>query len=593
MDDYRREAEHFLTEETQFHLGMLPTEQSHPRTRGLAETLHEDTAAGVRLLQGVDQDVAAVARRVLAGAEMARLVDALHEALAAGRRVCFSGCGATGRLSILLEGMWRWFWRDVAAQQPAQAAQAAKLADQIVSIMTGGDYALIRSVEGFEDYVAFGRQQVIEADLAAGDVLVAISEGGETSSVIGTLMEAGERGLRTFFVFNNPADILAAHIERSRRVIQDPTVTVLDLASGPMAVAGSTRMQATTAELLVVGCALEQALLRLLPEVLPAEALAALPEGWLQPVDGAAQFAALLDDLARPEAVAALASWVDAEHELYAAGGRITYYAGACLLDIFTDTTERAPTFMLPPFRKMDDSVSPPSWAFVKDPLRTTPDAWRHVLGREARCLSWDPARYEALGASERIVAHPPALSRDDLMKFLIGGETDLSRSEVTPNAAMAVLLTPELEGPGAGPWQDAFAGCAGPYGQRLAVVIGDSAGPVAGTAEALHVPCRLTPTPLGLWDRLAAKLALNTISTATMGKLGRLVSNWMANVECSNKKLIDRGTRLVSELSGLDYETACVELHRTIAEQRASARPGQARVSPVAATLQRLGRGA
>ena len=62
MDDYRRDAEHFLTHETQFHLGMMPTEQSHPHTRGLAETLQQDCAAGVRLLQAVDQDVAALAR---------------------------------------------------------------------------------------------------------------------------------------------------------------------------------------------------------------------------------------------------------------------------------------------------------------------------------------------------------------------------------------------------------------------------------------------------------------------------------------------------------------------------------------------------
>ena len=44
-------------------------------------------------------------------------------------------------------------------------------------------------------------------------------------------------------------------------------------------------------------------------------------------------------------------------------------------------------------------------------------------------------------------------------------------------------------------------------------------------------VPCRLTATRSG-WDRLAAKLVLNTVSTATMGKFGRLVSNWMANVD-------------------------------------------------------------
>jgi N-acetylmuramic acid 6-phosphate etherase len=416
---------------------------------------------------------------------------------------------------------------------------------------------------------------------------VAISVGGETSSVIGTLLESGERGLHTFFVFNNPADVLSAHIERSRGVIQNPAVTVLDLATGPMAVAGSTRMQATTAELLVVGCALEQALLRLLPDVLPAEALAALPEQWLDPLDGAAQFDALLADLGSPAAVAAIASWVEAEHELYVAGGRITYCAGACLLDIFTDTTERAPTFMLPPFRKCDDTVSRPSWAFVKDPLRPTPEAWRHVLGRDARCLDWDGARYQAMGAAPRIVDSPPSLSREELTKFLIGCEADPSRTEVQPNAAMQVLLAHETTGPGATSWQEAFSASAAPFALRWAVVIGEAA--PEGVEETLHVPCRLTATPLGLWDRLAAKLVLNTVSTATMGKLGRLVSNWMANVECSNKKLIDRGTRLVAELAGLDYETACHELHRTIAEQSATARPGQPRVSPVAATLQRL----
>jgi len=589
MEDYRRAAEHFLTDETQFHLGMMPTEQSHPKTRGLAETLQADCAAGVRLLQAVDEDVEALAQRLLVSDEVAQLSAALSDALAAGRRVCFSGCGSTGRLSILLEAMWRWFWHRLAEQQPAHASLAATLADQVVSIMTGGDYALIRSVEGFEDYVSFGRRQVVEADLAEDDVLVAISEGGETSSVIGTLMEAGERGLRRFFVFNNPADILSAHIERSRRVIEDPGVNVLDITTGPMAVAGSTRMQAVTAELLVVGCALEQALVRVLAHVLPAEALADLPAHWLSPTDGAAQFAALLSDLAQPEAVEALVSWVDIEHELYAAGGRITYYASDCLLDIFTDTTERAPTFMIPPFRKCDDPVSPPSWAFVKDPLRPTPEAWRRVLGRAPRCLDWDSARYAALGASQDIVSDPPRLSRAELMKFLIGREADPSRIEVQPNAAMQILLAHETGGPEAVAWQAAWSEAVAPYDRTLAVVIGDAAAAAGGSAQTLRVPCRLTPTPLGLWDRIATKLVLNTVSTATMGKLGRLVSNWMAHVECSNKKLIDRGTRLVSELSGLDYETACHELHRTIAQQQAASQPGVPQVSPVAATLERL----
>jgi N-acetylmuramic acid 6-phosphate etherase len=587
VEDYRRETEHFLTQETQFHLGMLPTEQSHPKTRGLAETLQADCAAGVRMLRAVDEDVAAVARRVLGGPEWERLVTTLAETVISGGRVCFSGCGATGRLSIQLEAMWRWFWRDLARKSPAAAPVAAQMADRLCSIMTGGDYALIRSVEGYEDYVSFGRQQVIEAGLSADDVLVAISEGGETSSVIGTIMESNDRGLSTFFVFNNPAAILSEHIARSKEVIQDPRVIVLDIASGPMALTGSTRMQATTGELLIVGAALETALIRVLPRVLPAEVLSALPSEWLVPTDGAARFQALLADLAGPEAVAAMVDWIDLEHELYAADGRITYYAGDCLLDIFTDTTERAPTFMLPPFRKCDDRVSQPSWAFVKDPLRPTPEAWLTVLGREPRCLEWEPALYRTLGAADRISDNPPLLGRQELMKFLIGAEADPSRTEVEPNAAMAVIVASEL---GRADWSEAFGRAAEPFRRRLATVIGDAPGAIAGAEETLHVPCRLTSTPLALWDRLAAKLVLNTVSTATMGKLGRLVSNWMANVETSNKKLIDRGTRLVAELSGLDYATACLELHRTIAQQRATAKPGDPRVSPVAETVRRLG---
>ncbi len=589
MEDYRREAEHFLANEKQFHLGMMPTEQSHPGTRGLAEKLQEDCAAGVRMLQSVDRDVAEMARRVMPAEEMQALIESLAAALASGRRVCFSGCGATGRLSIMLEAMWRKFWRDLAQQRPENADLAAELGGRVISIMTGGDYALIRSVEGFEDYISFGREQVRKADLGAGDVLVAISEGGETSSVIGTLLEATERGLRGFFVFNNPNELLAEHIERSREAIENPDVTVLDLNTGPMAVAGSTRMQATTAELLVVGSALEQALLRLLTQVLPAEAVEALQAQSPGTIDAAAQFDALLDDLGSAEAVAALADWTEIEHELYDEDGLITYYAGECMLDIFTDTTERSPTFMLPPFRRCDDTVSPPSWAFVKDPLRPTPEAWREVLGRAPRCLDWDPARYEALGATGRIVANPPALGCDDLMSFRIGAETDASRTDVEPNLAMAVLLTDELRAPEADRWQAAFARATTKYARRLAVVIGEEAAEVAGAEHTLHIPCRLPSTFLSLYDRLAVKLVLNTVSTATMGRMGRIVSNWMVNVECSNKKLIDRGTRLVAELAGLDYAEACLELHRTIAGQRASAEPEAPRVSPVALTLQRL----
>jgi len=116
--DWQAEARRFLDHETQFRLGMLPTEQSHPKTRGLAETLQQDVSAGVRMLQAVDDDVAVSASDVLSSSEFGEFVTALSDTLHSGGRICFSGCGSTGRLSILLEACWRRFWLDAARRRP-------------------------------------------------------------------------------------------------------------------------------------------------------------------------------------------------------------------------------------------------------------------------------------------------------------------------------------------------------------------------------------------------------------------------------------------------------------------------------------------
>lgn len=70
--------------------------------------------------------------------------------------------------------------------------------------MTGGDYALVKSVEAFEDYQNFGRRQAADLGIGPKDMLVAITEGGETSSVIGTVKESAERGAAVYLLFNNP-----------------------------------------------------------------------------------------------------------------------------------------------------------------------------------------------------------------------------------------------------------------------------------------------------------------------------------------------------------------------------------------------------
>lgn len=54
-----------------------------------------------------------------------------------------------------------------------------------------------------------------------------------------------------------------------------------------------------------------------------------------------------------------------------------------------------------------------------------------------------------------------------------------------------------------------------------------------------------------------AQKLVLNMISTSAMIELGRVEDNRMVHMQLTNKKLIDRGSRMIVESTGLPYDEA------------------------------------
>lgn len=521
---YLDDARHFELEETPFHLGFLPTEQSSVLTRSLDKKFARSTSEGIRNLQEVDRNVLAMAEKVFASTEFAGLCDAVTGTIKAGNKVVFSGCGATGRLSILLEAMWR--------------TGCPEYADQVKSIMTGGDYALVKSVESFEDYAVFGARQVQELPMLPGDLLVAITEGGETSSVLGTVKEFTACGGRAFLLFNNPAALLREHLERCREAIDNPAVTVLDLSCGPMALAGSTRMQATTSEQLIASSALEIAAARLYNT--PA-------------VTGlAAGFARLLELLETPEVVEKISGQCEFEADIYRKNGKVTYFADEYMLDLFTDTTERSPTFMLPGFRRIDDDTLPEPWAFVRNPLFSAADAMKRALGdRELRCLNWRKTDYIAMGAPEKIILNPPEITAADLVKIPVGNE--------------------ELPGRYASGKDAAVLFCYGKAPENLRNAAAKEAEKFS-CFRCLDAFCGQLPlTRLKIFEHLAVKLQWNTISTGTMVLMGRISGNWMSYVAISNKKLIDRAIRLIAELGKVDYHTACVELFRTVAESDGS----------------------
>jgi N-acetylmuramic acid 6-phosphate etherase len=54
-----------------------------------------------------------------------------------------------------------------------------------------------------------------------------------------------------------------------------------------------------------------------------------------------------------------------------------------------------------------------------------------------------------------------------------------------------------------------------------------------------------------------AQKLVLNMISTSTLIQLGRVKGNKMVDMQLTNAKLIDRGTKMIMHETGLDYQSA------------------------------------
>ena len=523
-DSAKAKARDFIENEKQFHLGFLPTEQSNPITATLEEDFKRSTLAGVQCLQRGDRQIPITMRHVFASDKFEKLVDSMVETVKAPKgRIIFSGCGATGRLSILLESMWRDFFHRRAAEL---TPEELKLADRSASIMTGGDFALIRSVEFFEDYAEGGRRQAAALNVGEGDTFVAITEGGETSSVLGTLKYAAEHGAKCFLVFNNPADLLRGHLDRCREAIDNPKVTVLDIYCGSMSVAGSTRMQATSSEQLLCSCALEAALCRVLPRFASETAK-----------DYTLAFENLLAGLESPVGRAELVKAIEFEKGVYDKRGRITYLADKCMLDLFTDNTERSPTFMLPPLRSSRDKHLAQSWAFVKNPLHPTEKCWSEMMRRHPRCLEFTADDARSLNMPQRFIDSPPLIKYSDLITYMIGNEPAPERIDGYERAAAVILRVP-----GETP---EFIGAA----NRLAAAWPEK--------TEFCFPFPIADSPLEIWKHLAVKLAFNCLSTGTMAASGRVAGNWMSWVSISNKKLIDRGIRLLIELGGVSYEEA------------------------------------
>jgi len=591
------ESVDYVRTKTQFQLHTLLTEQRHQKTWPLGERIQKDTLAGLKMLSSVDDDIRAKVEELAAApAVLEQAARAVEDAILGGRKIYVYGCGATGRLAKQTESaFWRPFWRRVMADRKIAAKLAGFIPESIeealIGEMTGADRALISSLEGFEDLQLIGRLQLHDRGIRKGDVVICVTEGGETSSVIGTVLAAleeskGEPGYdpeesreRLYFVYNNPDDRLMP-FDRSRSVLTEPGITKINLTTGPQAITGSTRMQATTIETYAVTAVIETAVGRALARVLGQKEMARLgfeDGGGAERVGrtgvaGVAsrlkEFGAVLDGVRA--ALPALSELTDLEAAAYAGGRFSTYYAEKGLITVFIDSTERSPTFRLFPL----DTVREPQrkcWIQVWTGAKTAGDAWRAFLGRPFRGLASEKYRQPFETGIDDPYLRRAALESlkkagDDqagLYDFSLSASNTERRGPKKGDLCVLVGLTPE----------EAEFGREGSSFRNVLRLAGESGADAAivlvtdrpqkefpqleagirslfegrsGRLIVVPVHVRAAGDPFGLRQQIAAKMLLNAHSTAVMAKLGKVVGNTMTNVSPSNLKLVGRATYLI-----------------------------------------------
>ncbi|MCR4409626.1 MAG: hypothetical protein QHH43_08945 [Candidatus Saccharicenans sp.] len=580
----------YVQNKTQFQLHTLLTEQRHPKTWNLSERIKTDIPAALHMLFSVDEDIVKRLEELAASPqELLRLTSEIKKTILSGRKIYIYGCGATGRLAKQMEStFWRPFWNSLRQDKnlwlKVEKNLGPDIADRLTGEMTGADRALISSLEGFEDLQLIGRLQLLDHKVQRGDLVICVTEGGETSSVIGTILTALEQWKeapgyspelsrqKLYFVYNNPDDRLRP-FDRSRSVLEEPGITKINLTTGPMAITGSTRMQATTIETYVVGTALQAAVYDLLSGFLSGKELQRI--GFNRRYDLVETLRDFGQVLARVKAaVPRIADWTGLEASTYADNHFSTYFADKALITVFIDSTERSPTFRLFPL----DTVEEPArrcWIQVWTPATDRRQAWLNFLGRPFRGLREDFYRPHFEEEVDDPYLRRAALeslkkagdNQQELYDFSFAEFNLKKRGPGPGDLGVLVCLSPEenkLLDPGS-----AFSRFARLFLEKQARLVVVSVNDLnekqtvaleekinnsyrkfssGGKPNLIQVWLNLNRDndPFLLKQNVGLKMVLNAHSTAVMARLGRVIGNTMTNVSPSNLKLIGRATYLI-----------------------------------------------
>lgn len=158
---------------------------------------------------------------------VAEIIDAVANSFNDGGRLIYVGAGTSGRLGLL----------DAVECPPTFGVPS----EMVVGLIAGGDSAFIKAVEGAEDSMLFGGDDLRDIKLSDKDIVVGLAASGRTPYVISALNYANSIGATTASVSCN-----------SNSEISKLSKFAVELIVGPEVLTGSTRLKAGSAQKMVL-----------------------------------------------------------------------------------------------------------------------------------------------------------------------------------------------------------------------------------------------------------------------------------------------------------------------------------------------------
>lgn len=502
-----------------FSLGHASTEQSCKTTQDLSFRAKKRPQEGLELLAKVDETV-------IAGIEefktsIMNLSPEIAEKLKKGGRVIMLGSGTSGRISVDLAAKCR--------------SAYPEYKDQVIGIISGGDSAMIRAKEGFEDSAKSGEEALKGLNLGENDVVFLISASGSASFNVGAGHFAANQGSEVFYFYNS-----SSVVERTVDLFgrdQNPVKPLL-VDTGPQAISGSTRLQAATLGVACLGALLTSTFFHLHGKK-----------------DEANEYPDILIKRIKQGQSAIKSKFADIETFVLAervvlndpnanfgkrgdphSQGYITFLSSpSAIREVLIDATETSPTFATcPPRREHEIRKKQAEFRAFLEGAETNKQAWQWLMGKDE--IDLDTQEFVLSANREGVCSYenrPPKAGNCVFAVVKLEKEGEF----ISPELLLKLKKAKEM---------GAHTG--------LIITARYHVDPkqlkeIKTLFDAEVIYDQLGEDPLGLHETLLLKQTLNLISNSTMILMDKVFGNQMVDVRTSNHKLVNRAMRIITKI--------------------------------------------